>query len=363
MEQYPLKLATAFAACLGFFIAILVLTKKQRTASDYLLAVINLLTFTIMLCAHSQLIGFLPAEKFPNIHIGLLSVTLPCYYIYVLSFRKPGVLNRRSTYLHFFPVAVGLIFLLFSPAAWQVDRALMILLYLLAFPCYLLVSIRELSKHKDYLLTRFSYTENIDLAWLNRMLWGAFVIWFAMVIFHIFPKTILELEQVTLFGAPIFVMFGFKLYLGIYGVKQPNLLLSYGMGAASVKVSNGSTYQQLSGEKAERIAGTINDVVLTQKLHLDPEINLAKLSEATAIPSYYISQVLNKKLNKNFYDFINAFRVEEFKQLALRPGSEKFSILALAYDAGFKSKSSFNAAFKKNTGCTPSQYLRQFKKV
>ena len=203
---------------------------------------------------------------------------------------------------------IGLLLLLFSPAAWQMDRLLILLLYLVVFPYYLVSSTRELSNHKDYLLTKFSYTENIDLAWLNRMLWGAFMIWFSMVTFHIFPKTILELDQVAFLGAPVFVMFGFKLYLGIYGVKQPNILLSYGISALPVKVANGSSYQQLPDEKAEHIAGIINEVMLSQKLHLDPELNLAKLSKAADTPSYYISQVLNKNLNKYFYDFINEIK-------------------------------------------------------
>ena len=75
----------------------------------------------------------------------------------------------------------------------------------------------------------------------------------------------------------------------------------------------------------------------------------------------HLSQVINQYEKKNFYDFINMYRVEEFKRRALKPENSNYSILAIAYDSGFNSKSSFNQVFKKIEGKTPSRYLNTTK--
>ncbi len=72
----------------------------------------------------------------------------------------------------------------------------------------------------------------------------------------------------------------------------------------------------------------------------------------------YLSQIINEKEGKSFYDFVNSFRVEEFKRLVKDSKNKQFTLLALAYDCGFNSKSSFNRYFKKNTGKTPSEFVK-----
>jgi AraC-like DNA-binding protein len=69
-----------------------------------------------------------------------------------------------------------------------------------------------------------------------------------------------------------------------------------------------------------------------------------------------ISQIINQKENKNFYDFVNTYRFEEFKRLISLQKNQQYTLLSLAYDCGFSSKSSFNRYFKKATGQTPSEY-------
>ena len=91
------------------------------------------------------------------------------------------------------------------------------------------------------------------------------------------------------------------------------------------------------------------------KPFIDPEITLKKLSEQVDIPFRYLSQIINENLHKNFYDFINNYRIEEAKKLLSDPGCKK-TILEILYQIGFNSKSSFNTSFKKNTGLTPTQF-------
>jgi len=71
----------------------------------------------------------------------------------------------------------------------------------------------------------------------------------------------------------------------------------------------------------------------------------------------HLSQIINQYEEKNFYDFVNSYRVEEFITLAKKDIDKNFNLLGLAYEAGFNSKSSFNQVFKKITGKTPSEFL------
>jgi AraC-like DNA-binding protein len=92
-----------------------------------------------------------------------------------------------------------------------------------------------------------------------------------------------------------------------------------------------------------------------EKLFTASELTLADLAIKLNIHPNYLSQVINEKEGKNFYDYINSLRIEEFRRLVLLPENKKYTILALAYDCGFNSKSSFNKYFKKATDLSPSE--------
>ena len=96
-----------------------------------------------------------------------------------------------------------------------------------------------------------------------------------------------------------------------------------------------------------------------KKPYLEPKLTLNMLATQLDVSSNHLSQTINQHQNQNFYDFINQYRVEEFKQRAKDPKNQHFIILALALDAGFNSKSAFNLIFKKHTGMTPSQFMSE----
>jgi len=99
-------------------------------------------------------------------------------------------------------------------------------------------------------------------------------------------------------------------------------------------------------------------IISDRKLFLDESISLPKLAEMLNIHPNYLSQIINEKFNKNFYDFINSYRVAEFKQLVVSGKSKNKTFFSLALDCGFNSKASFNSSFKKITGITPSEFVK-----
>ncbi len=95
-----------------------------------------------------------------------------------------------------------------------------------------------------------------------------------------------------------------------------------------------------------------------KKLFLNPELTIGQLAEAIAVHPNHLSQVINSMESKTFYDFINAWRINEFKKMAAQPQNQKYTLLALAFECGFSSKTAFYRNFKNVTGQSPTQYLK-----
>jgi AraC-like DNA-binding protein len=97
-----------------------------------------------------------------------------------------------------------------------------------------------------------------------------------------------------------------------------------------------------------------------KKPYLNPKLSLPELAQQLGISPNQLSQIINQQAEVNFHDFVNKYRVSEFLQNA--KSNKSFSLLALALDSGFNSKSSFNYIFKKQKGISPSQYLSKMQK-
>ena len=115
----------------------------------------------------------------------------------------------------------------------------------------------------------------------------------------------------------------------------------------------------LSEEETKLIIARLEQAMEKQKLYLDPEITMDKLAEMINCGRHHLSQVLNAGLQKSFYDYVNACRVEEAKILLSDVSRANYKISSIAYDSGFNSLSAFNEVFKKFTGVTPSQHRKQ----
>jgi len=96
------------------------------------------------------------------------------------------------------------------------------------------------------------------------------------------------------------------------------------------------------------------------KPFLEPDLTLNELAEQMQISSRQLSTLINIELGKSFFDLINGYRIEEAKRILKESQDSKLTVLEVMYDVGFNSKSSFNTAFKKYTGTTPTAFKAQF---
>jgi AraC-like DNA-binding protein len=115
----------------------------------------------------------------------------------------------------------------------------------------------------------------------------------------------------------------------------------------------------LTAEDLQRLMQQVTHHMMHHKSYLDSELNLTTLAEQLQMNPNLLSQVLNEGFGENFYRFVNRYRVEESKRLLLDPAYKHYTILAIALEAGFSSKSTFNRTFKEIAGCSPSEFTRQ----
>ncbi len=112
-------------------------------------------------------------------------------------------------------------------------------------------------------------------------------------------------------------------------------------------------------QQAKEIATRLTKVMEKEKPFFNSRLSSPELAEMIDITTNQLSQFLNEHLHKNFYDYVNSFRLKEFQQLCKNSKYAHLSILGLAYECGFNSKTTFNAFFKRMMGATPSEYYKR----
>ena len=110
--------------------------------------------------------------------------------------------------------------------------------------------------------------------------------------------------------------------------------------------------------KVEQTIQQLRKLLEEEKLYLNSDLKQADIASAMKMPAHQLTRLLNSGLNHSFFDFINEYRVKHFIEMAQSDEMKHLSIMGIAQESGFKSKSSFNTAFKKVTGKTPSEFLK-----
>ena len=114
----------------------------------------------------------------------------------------------------------------------------------------------------------------------------------------------------------------------------------------------------LSPELAQALIGEAQSLMDQEQLYLDSKLSLANLAERLKVSTNYLSQAINQCTEQNFFDFVNSYRIGYSMKLL---GQQEKSVIDVAMDSGFNSKSAFYAAFKKHQNMTPGQYRQSIR--
>ncbi len=221
-----------------------------------------------------------------------------------------------------------------------------------------------LTKHRLAIKEQFSYaTGKITLKWLlfvSITVYVSFCLTFMSIGINLFVTDVpFEPKLFTYVGLTLF-SFAFSFYgyrqVSIYHPKEavvPNLEVEKSLPKYE--------RSRIEPNDLETIMHRLQLSMQEEKLYLNSELELKDVALHLKVPKHHITQALNSLTAKNFYTFINEFRVQEFIERMKDPDNASFTILSIALDCGFNSKSTFNSVFKRNTGRTPSEFIKKLK--
>tara|TARA_R110000868_G_scaffold67098_9_gene199535 strand:- start:299 stop:1450 length:1152 start_codon:yes stop_codon:yes gene_type:complete len=221
-----------------------------------------------------------------------------------------------------------------------------LLLFLSFTALYLIAALRLQMRHRRRMMEQFANIERQSLDWLRAIL---FVFAGAWMFFAV--KQALWLSGVSIPAFNIALAFTESLAIAAFaylGLHQPEMNL-----AKTPKPSAQTRHPILTDERMSRTAAKLTGALNTNKLYADNGLSLRKLSDITGVTKNHISETLSQHLGVNFFDFVNSHRAAEAKRLLLETD---LNVLEIGLEVGFNSRSTFNAAFKKHVGSTPSAY-------
>lgn len=117
------------------------------------------------------------------------------------------------------------------------------------------------------------------------------------------------------------------------------------------------TYR-IDDDTAQKMIDELKEYMLSEKPYKNSSLTIQETADAVNLTPHNLSQLINLHLNKNFYNFVNEYRIDDAKRMLKDPECSKKTILQIAYESGFNAKTTFNSVFKKHAGMTPSQYRK-----
>ncbi|WP_018128099.1 helix-turn-helix domain-containing protein [Balneola vulgaris] len=366
----------------GLFLALILALKKTNQLPNKLLALL-MLVFSIdlgmaafynsqLLSVHPMLIGI----DFP---ITLLYG--PLLFLYVKLMRDGSDTLTVLDYLHFIPFVVLLIYMIpffIEPGNEKLafTKSSMVQANSFGFNvlnnlkivhglAYALCLYFMLNSYRKKLKNSYSSIEKINLNWLQNIVMGAIVLALVAGSIHFFSasNTLLMGSGEGLFGnINLLFVTAFIYSIGYMGLYQSEVFSNSEIVPQVNKRTLLQDQYQKSGlnkNEAEQYVIRIKAVMEEQKIYQQNDLKLSDLAKELSLTPHNLTQILNQYLDKSFYDFINHYRVEEVKKKLLDSEMNNKTFYALALEAGFNSKSSFNSVFKKHTGMTPSEFKKR----
>lgn len=359
---------------IAIFIALILVTKRNKSDADF-----TLFLWLVVIAIHLLSIYFFITyggkkhPSFVSLSMPLSLVHGPFLFLYA-SKKTSGKSFNFYDLLHFIPLFLWFVFTFdfysfttkkqievftHQGKEFKIQNIIRVMITYLSGVIYYILSLLVLIKYHKKIKQNFSDIEKINFNWLLYVIIWNFLIW-------IF---ILCNQEKIAYGLISF----FIVWIGFFGFRQTNIFfekdnrIDYQMivNPQEVTIENLENEIDLENKHKNKLLSKEDSKIIEEKLleyltihkpYLNPELTLQQLAENIDVHSNVLSYVINTTLGKNFYDLINEYRIEEFINL-YQNSYDKYTILALALDSGFNSKSAFNRNFKKIKGITPSEFI------
>lgn len=306
----------------------------------------------------------------------------PVLYFYTLALLDKSFTFKRQHVLHFFP---AIAYLTYSAVVFIADKLVLHEYYFysdgrdkdfsvwyqvigfMSLFCYLLLSIKAYRKYKNLSYQTVSYADEIKFSWIKRFLLAFLLLIIIRGIFFILNPEWAHFGEKFWYYICFSILFyyislnGYANYLKSVIPFDLGLVLENKLDSNSESISNEkkkiSTDQEI--KNFELLKSKLEQFMLTEKSFKNPELTLAGLSDLLGVNTKITSQIINQGFEMNFNDFVNYHRTQEVIRLMSSNKPSLLTLLGIALDCGFNSKSTFNRAFKKHTSLSPKAFLEK----
>ncbi len=369
------------------FLAILIITKKKLKLSDLFLILFILIMGCRLLFIHFSELGLY--ASYPQLVLMEFiywPLFGPLLYLYISTITSQNQKFKLIYLINFLPALIvffaffGYIlesgYLYFNEYN-QRGILFQVGLYVWFYTthAYFILCIIKLYRYRRKIKNYFSYKKNIDLKWLMILTYGFGVFLFYSLI-YIMTKSYFDFEMPEFVDHLTWLIMVVYIFgIGFFGYKQKGVFNN----SENISMMNDNILTKTDTDQLEnkyrdikdagqylksKINETENNKILEallknmeeEKPYLNCELDIRMLAEKLNTTPHKLSQVVNTNLNKNFYEFINEYRIRDAKFYLTSPQCDNEKIMTIAYDCGFNSKSSFYSVFKKFTSQTPAKY-------
>jgi AraC-like DNA-binding protein len=362
----------------AFFLTFLVLAMKNKTKADFFLGLIFLVVGLSIGLAYLQYYNISNGFPMPwalNISFIFMFLHGPALWFYIRSLSVRGLRFKPVYLLHFLPF---LIFLLIQYRSFMIlDPTEKIRIVLsesfkegifykisvrcigISTICYYLWGLKQVSDHRRNLKKYFSRIDDKDLNWLRILMIASLITYGINHLLFIFDLVF----QFASFKTLMLFSYGlgsiYILVMGFFGLRQGSVFIrpdNWNPGILEKKPGKSGDY--ILSDSDESFIRDLKEYMEHRQPFLNPEITISGLATNLKVQPDYLSGILNGALKINFFDFINRYRVEEFKTQVVYEKNSHLSIMGIAYNCGFNSKAAFYRAFHKNENISPGDYMK-----
>ncbi|MFZ5941686.1 MAG: helix-turn-helix domain-containing protein [Bacteroidota bacterium] len=353
-----------------FFAALFIATRKPRLLANQLLAAwLFLISLEmIMFLINDTLIELYPIKVIPFTYGPLL-------FLYSRFLTKENPRFRARHLYHFIPFLCFFIFSIifhnkpvmdgtrgfFREDGFISFRIVYSVAFFISITGYSIGTYVVIHQHQKTIQSFLSYRSGrVTLQWLIVL---SVIFYLGYVLMFIFGGIDLlvgfmpfDPYEISFIGLILFAFI-----YGFFGYEQPSIFREI-VRDEQISIppaqDEGKKYTRsgLKRKDAEKYRNMILTYMEKEKPYLDREMTIHDMSRDLKIPRHFITEVINEHMGKNFYTLINEYRVQEVQRRMVDPAYRNFTILAIAFDSGFNSKSAFNTIFKNLCGKTPSEY-------
>jgi len=380
MDMTLPNIALIVAASQSLLLSVLIFQKHRSLFANRFLGALMFAYTVILLHILLQDLGIY--RDFPILYVmaGVTLAAAQLQYLYTKYLLHRINSFRRTDWLHFLPFFAAEITLCVAILSGAIDLSDVMVadpttapLFFRIFNwiliaqgvAYMTAGFRMIIRYNRHVKDVASSVETVQMNWLRNITAAGMSAWLLFFVEDLLLTQGINVSNFVL----VSVVFAVYVYaMGFAGLMKSEIFASPDVEKTMqqiTEIDEATEHSPLKYEKsglteeaAERIVLQLLDMMDRQMPYTDPSLTLSQLAEMIAVSPHNLSEVINSRLKKNFYDFVNGYRIDQVKKDLVDPAKQHLKILTIAFDAGFNSKATFNTLFKEKSGKTPSEFRK-----